>query len=188
VFVGTRTRGVFRFDARTFRVLPGLAPGLDVRRIRLLPDSTALLLLGGRAAIRRIDGNSQTVREYAAPGVSGGWVGLDLAPDGRTFWAATSSGVLYRFDLATGAVVQGPISVAGSVTDLAVAGAPLGSAPAPQGCVVPTSAIDLDGVRPLTEERFIGYFPPGASPRTFARPTPDLCSRLCRCSASASRS
>lgn len=170
LFAATKTLGAFRFDACTFRVLPALADGLDVRRIRLLPDSTALLALGGQAAIRRIDGNNQTVREYSAPGVAAGaWAGLDLAPDGRSFWAVTSSGVLYRFDLATGAIVQGPIQVAGSATDLAVVGAPLGAAPAPRG-VVPSVSIDLDGVKPLTGETLAGYFPPRRAPEKVCTP------------------
>lgn len=169
LFVATRTLGAFRFDACTFRVFPALADGLDVRRIRLLPDSTALLVLGGQAAIRRIDGNGQTVREYSVPGVAGPWAGIDLAPDGRSFWAVTSSGVLYRFDLATGAIVQGPIQAAGSATDLAVVGAPLGVAPPPRG-VVANAVIDLDGVKPLTGETLAGYFPPRRAPEKVCAP------------------
>jgi hypothetical protein len=169
LFVATRTLGVFRFDVCTFRVLPALAEGLDVRRVRLLPDATALLVLGGQAAIRRIDGNGQTVREYSAPGVGGPWAGIDLAPDGRSFWAVTSTGVLYRFDLATGAIVQGPIQGAGSATDLAVVGAPLGAAPPPRG-VVTSSVIDLDGVKPLTGETLAGYFPPRRAPEKVCAP------------------
>jgi hypothetical protein len=170
LFVGTRTLGAFRFDACRFTVLPPLAQGLDVRRVRLLPDASALLVLGGQTSIRRIDANGQTIREYSAAGAGGGWAGIDLAPDGRSFWAVTPTGALYRFDLATGAIVQGPIQVAASATDLAVAGAPLGVAP-PAGGTVPSLAIDLDGVKPLTGETFAGYFPPRRTPEKSCTPS-----------------
>ncbi len=163
LLVATKTLGVFRFDACTFRVLPQLVPKLDVSRVRLLPDATALLVLTGQASIRRIDGNGTTVKEYAVPGVAGGWVAVDLTPDGQSFWAATASGALYRIDLATGAVVQGPLQVSDTATDLVVANAPLGAAP-PPGPAAANPDIDLDGVSTLTGSTLTGIFPVRSAP------------------------
>jgi hypothetical protein len=165
LLVATQTLGVFRFDTCNFRVLPPLVANTAVSRVRLLPDATALLILPGQASIRRLDGSGSTVAEYTAPGVTGGWVALDLAPDGLSFWAATGSGDLYRFDLTTKAVVQGPLHVADTITDLAVANAPLGVAP-PPGASFPSSSIDLDGVSPLTGATLTGVFPVSSSSRS----------------------
>lgn len=169
LFVATRTLGVMRFDACTFRLHPALVEGTNVSRVRLLPDTTLLLLRPGQAAIRRIDGTGKTVRDYSAPGASN-WVGVDVAPDGASFWAVTSAGSLYRFDLASGAVVQGPIRVGDRATDVAVAGAPLGAAPAPLP-VRGTQELDLDGVKPLTGVTFSGLYPVRAAPERVCTPT-----------------
>ena len=162
LLVATKTLGVFRFDACKFTVLPPLIANTDVSRVRLLPDASALLVLPGQGAIKRVDGTGKTIREYSVPGVTS-WAAVDLAPDGLSFWAATPAGAAYRIDLASGAVVQGPVQVSDSVTDLAVAYAPLGAAP-PPGPPVPNPNIDLDGVSSLTGSTLSGIFPVETTP------------------------
>lgn len=126
------------------------------RAIRLLPDATMLLALAGE--IRRIDGNANTVRTYTAPGASG-WTGVDLASDGTSFWALTEGGGLYRFDLASGGIIQGPIGVPAPAADLAVHGSPFGTAPA-EVPAPPSASLDLDGVSTLTGQVLSGFVPP----------------------------
>jgi hypothetical protein len=168
LFVATRTLGVMRFDACTFRLHPSLLPGTNVSRVRLLPDATLLLVQPGQGGIKRIDGTGKTVREYSTPGVSD-WVGLDMTPDGTGFWAASGSGNLYRFDFISGSVVQGPIRIGDRATDIAVAGAPLGAAPAPLRAFS-SQELDLDGVSPLTGVTFSGIMPVRSTPEKVCTP------------------
>jgi YD repeat-containing protein len=78
--------------------------------IELLPDG-GLLVANGTAGITRLDASGNFVRTYftPVPPGSGGnlWGGVDLAPDGTSFWASNGfNGDIVRFDLATGAVLN----------------------------------------------------------------------------------
>jgi hypothetical protein len=80
--------------------LPGLA-----QDVRVLSDGGVLVSSG--ELIARLNSAGAVVRTYRIPGEPSLWAGLDLAGDG-TFWAANyQSSNVYRFNLATGAVVHG---------------------------------------------------------------------------------
>ena len=72
--------------------------------MRFLPNGN--ILAGSRGAIYEIDRRGATVRRFATSEQGYGEVVLD--PDGASFW--TSSGNrLFRFDLATGNLIAGPV-------------------------------------------------------------------------------
>ena len=74
----------------------------------MLPDGGVLVSSGD--VIARLNASGAVVQTYAArsPSPDGTlWAGLDLLGDG-TFWAGDyKSSNVYRFDLASGAVVSG---------------------------------------------------------------------------------
>lgn len=75
--------------------------------LRLLPpgDGTGGLLVAEPTAILRINENGTIVNRYDAD--VDGWFALNIAPDGRSFWSAsTANGRIYRWDIATGALVS----------------------------------------------------------------------------------
>ncbi|MFN2468990.1 MAG: hypothetical protein ABR521_12785 [Gaiellaceae bacterium] len=160
--------GIGRLDSCRLAVLPDFVGGLGVAKLRLLPDTSMLAVTAGGAEIRRIGPDAKTVRTYAVPGQSG-WTGIDLAPDGRSFWAVNQAGLLYRIDLAGGAVLQGPLAVPAPATDVAVHGAPIGVAPPPPAGGA-EQTLDLDRVATLTGEVFAGFLPIRAAPEKICGP------------------
>lgn len=72
--------------------------------LRVLPDGGVLVSSG--QVIARLDAAGVLTRTYEVAGEGSLWVGLDLAGEG-SFWAADyySSGV-YKFDLASGAILD----------------------------------------------------------------------------------
>ena len=79
-------------------------PGAEGHDLRVLPDGGVLVSSG--QVIARLNASGTLIRTYAAPGEWRPWTGLDLAGDG-TFWAGNyESSNVYRFDLATGAVLD----------------------------------------------------------------------------------
>jgi Bacterial Ig domain len=109
IFYTSSGPNVKRFDAcagvqlADFNVA-GL-PGDAAQDLRILPDGGVLVSSGD--VIARLDAAGVVVHTYRAPEEFSRWSGIDLAADG-TFWAANyESSNLYRFDLATGAVLSG---------------------------------------------------------------------------------
>lgn len=79
-------------------------PSPDSMDLRNLPDGGVLVSSG--QVIVRLDSTGAVLRTYEVAGEPGFWTGLDLAGDG-TFWAgAYETSNVYRFDLATGAVLS----------------------------------------------------------------------------------
>jgi hypothetical protein len=79
-------------------------PGGEAHDLRVLPDGGVLVSSG--EVIARLNASGTLVQTYRAPGEFRLWTGLDLAGDG-TFWAGNyESSNVYRFDLATGAVLS----------------------------------------------------------------------------------
>jgi hypothetical protein len=96
-----------RFDVCTgvqltnFNIAP--LPGADVQDLRVLPDGG--VLVSNREVVVRLDASGAVVQTYQGPPESTLWAGLDLVGDG-TFWVANYfTSDVYRFDLATGAIV-----------------------------------------------------------------------------------
>jgi hypothetical protein len=79
-------------------------PGGEAHDLRVLPDGGVLVSSGD--VIARLDASGALVRTYQVPGEYRPWTGLDLVGDG-TFWAGNyESSNVYRFNLATGAVLS----------------------------------------------------------------------------------
>lgn len=79
-------------------------PGGETHDLRVLPDGGVLVSSGD--VIARLDASGVLIQTYSVPGEHRPWTGLDVVGDG-TFWAGNyESSNVYRFDLATGAIVS----------------------------------------------------------------------------------
>jgi outer membrane protein assembly factor BamB len=91
-----------RRQLANFNVAP--LPGGVTHDLRILPDGGVLVSSG--QVVARLDPSGALVRTYSVPGETALWAGLDLAGDG-TFWVANYlSSNVYRFDLATGGIID----------------------------------------------------------------------------------
>ncbi len=149
VVYATPAAGLKRLDWCTSARLPDFAARVAATAVRALPDGTVLAATAGSQIVRLSEGGS-VVASYEAPGEKY-WSAFDLTPDGSSFWAGTLDDKLYRFDLATGAVLQGPIAVSQQIRAVAVQGAPRGNVPRGSG-PPPPEGVSLDGVSGLTGE------------------------------------
>ena len=106
-------QGVLRYDLCLQTQLPDLAASLSGSYAAGLTKlSGGGFLVADHDFIVQLDANGAVVRTYDAPGVDT-WVSVAVEPGGSTFLAGDySSSNVFRFDLATGAVLLGPISVA----------------------------------------------------------------------------
>jgi hypothetical protein len=133
IFYVSQGRRILRYDVAgagaqlpDFTTLPGSGAA---QALRLLPpgDGSGGLIVVDSADIKRVDGNGAVAQTYTAPGMSD-WFSMYLDPDRATFWAGGyGSGNLYRFNIATGAIVFGPQYLPGAGDDidgLAVLGEP----------------------------------------------------------------
>jgi hypothetical protein len=107
MFYTSRTKDVYRYDVCTNTQLPFFntqpLPGDEAYHIRVLPDGG--VLIADYRVIVRLDASGNQVQTYVAPGEPNFWGGVDHRSDG-TFWASNAySGNIYRFDLATGAIL-----------------------------------------------------------------------------------
>ena len=108
IYYTSRLQNVLRFDVCTNTQLPNFntepLPGEHAYALRLLPDGG--LLVANASVVVRLNASGNLVQTYTVPGEPGYlWFGLDLVGDG-TFWAAnTYASTVYKFDLATGAVL-----------------------------------------------------------------------------------
>jgi hypothetical protein len=101
---------VKRFDVCTNSQLADFAPpgtlhGNAFALRLLLPAQGGGLLVADRQDIHRLDGSGAVVQDYDAPGENC-WFALNLDQDSTSFWSAdfcTSN--VYKFDIATGAVL-----------------------------------------------------------------------------------
>jgi DNA-binding beta-propeller fold protein YncE len=119
IFYTSEGRLVKRFDVllntqlADFTTLPGEGTAFD---LRLLPDGG--LLVVDTVNIKRLNSSGVVVQTYDVPGEDE-FLPMDLDPDQITFWSGgRSSGEIYRFNIATGALVksfnaQPPILLAG---------------------------------------------------------------------------
>jgi hypothetical protein len=78
--------------------------GGQAQDLRVLPDGGVIVSAGPQ--IVRLDQNGIVAQAYSVPEAAY-WAGLDLAGDGTSFWAANyETSNVYRFDLATGAIIS----------------------------------------------------------------------------------
>lgn len=102
-------REIKRYDLATntqlsdFATLPGARWPYIAFALRLLGDGG--LLVADYAEIKRLDSAGNVVQTYDA-GTENNFFALNLDPDGTSFWTAGyNSGIVYRFDIATGALL-----------------------------------------------------------------------------------
>jgi len=99
---------VHRYDLAARAALPDFATLMDgtVHALRLLPNDQGLLVAGS-IYVTRLDMSGQVAARLWLPERQ--FSALNITPDGRQFWTSTQRGELYRFDVASGAVLQGPV-------------------------------------------------------------------------------
>jgi hypothetical protein len=118
---------VHRFDVASGANLPDFASlpaGQRAADLKLLPpgDGSGGLIVAQTADIKRLDGAGNIVQTYDFPGQDT-WFGIALDPDGKSFWAQTSTpGAVFRFNIATGAVDRGPLPSAATAFGICVRG------------------------------------------------------------------
>ena len=79
-------------------------PGSNAYALRIRSDGG--VLVADSDAIRRLDASGDVVQTYDAEGQDN-WFALNLDPDGTSFWSADfSTSNVYKFDIATGAVLE----------------------------------------------------------------------------------
>ena len=123
VFYTSEGPDVKRFNVCTnaqltdFNVAP--LPGGEGQDLRVLPDGG--LIVSSYRVIVRLDGTGNVVQTYSVPSEPNFWAGLALVGDG-TFWAVNYySSSVYRFNLATGAVLSSINTGTPNYTAVAVA-------------------------------------------------------------------
>ena len=104
----------------------GNAGGSNVQlfALRLLPPPDGGLLVADKRNIKRLNSVGTVVKEYDAPGEND-WRSLNLDPNQASFWAGdATSGRFYQFNIATGAIERGPVSIqSGQLSGICVDGA-----------------------------------------------------------------
>jgi hypothetical protein len=103
LFYTSEGKSIKRFDVGSNTQLPDFAgplPGSIAFALRLLPDGG--LLVADSESILRLDASGNIIHTYTVSGDTN-WFGLNLDPDGRSFWAVDrASSDVYKFDIATG--------------------------------------------------------------------------------------
>jgi hypothetical protein len=153
---------IHRFDVATNTNLPDFANlGGGTRTLadlKLLPpgDGSGGLLVARTTDIKRLDGAGNVVQTYDVPGQDT-WFGIALDPDGKSFWAQTSTpGAVFRFNIASGAVDRGPLPSAATAFGICVRGTRLAALDnAPPNITITTPA---DGARFTLGQRVTASF------------------------------
>lgn len=126
--------------------------------LRLLPDPDGGLLVADKGNIKRLNSLGAVVKTYDAQSQND-WRSLNLDPNNSSFWAGdATSGRFYRFNIATGAIEVGPVSIqSGNLSGICVDGGFSAAQASPQifpSAVVtaanPTATFALDGSNKLT--------------------------------------
>lgn len=122
-FTSSTPAEIRRFNVCTNTPLGAFSPaqaGVTYGMLRLLPDGALHSHTGPGGVVRR-DLSGQIVQTYGGLGFA-----LALDPDRQSFWSVQGSS-LVKVNLASGAIVQGPIAVAPTMTSIfaiAVVGEP----------------------------------------------------------------
>ena len=98
---------VKRFDIVSNTQLADFAVGLPrpCYALRILSDGGVLVACS--SVIHRLNAAGVSIQTYDIAGVFNNWFALNLDPDGQTFWTGDlSSGLIARFNIATGALVM----------------------------------------------------------------------------------
>ena len=107
-------------DTQLSNFVTGVLNGGAAYALRQLPDGG--FLVADTQNIKRLDAAGNVIQTYDVSGVTN-WFALNLDPDGTSFWSGSfTTNDFYRFDVATGALLAGPIASGGSLFGLAVFG------------------------------------------------------------------
>lgn len=95
---------VHRVDLSTNTILSDFSTAVEnAFALRILANGSVLVADG--SDIELLDSSGNQIMTYDSAGHNS-WFGLNLDPDGTTFWSADFSGHVSHFDLATGAVID----------------------------------------------------------------------------------
>jgi hypothetical protein len=114
LFYAGSNNAIDRFDLTTGTDLTDFSPPLAVGvglNLRLLPpfDGSGGLLAVADTEVIRLDQDGNIIQTYPIPGAQG-LLTLNLDPNGTSFWTGDfDTNLLYRLNLASGAVEIGPI-------------------------------------------------------------------------------
>jgi hypothetical protein len=131
---------VRRYDVVSRTQLPDFATGIGSINyaLRLLPpfDGTGGLLVASTADIKRLNGAGAIVQTYDATGQNQ-WFAMNLDPDGTSFWGGDiTTHNFYKFDIASGNILVGPINTTTQLAGLIVKGEITGGNTEPR-CTAP---------------------------------------------------
>ena len=123
MFYSGEGRIISRFDVSAntqladFATLPGTG---NAYALRLLGGGG--LLIADASNIKRLDALGNVIQTYDANNQNQ-WFALNLDPDGKSFWSGSfDTNQFFKFDIATGAILVGPINSGGSLFGLTVFG------------------------------------------------------------------
>lgn len=109
LFYTSEGESVLRYDVCTQRQLPTLTTALhgEAYALRILDDGG--VLVSDSVDIHRLDAQGNITQTYDAPNEDS-WFALNRDPDGISFWSGDIvRGNIYKFDIASGNVLLGPI-------------------------------------------------------------------------------
>src|SRR5262249_475161 len=129
IYYTSEGNSVLRFDTATGTQLAPFTtslPGGGAFALRFLADSD--LIVADAGSIERLDPNGAIVQSYTAPNADE-FFAVNRDPDGTSFWSADiNTNVIYKFDLATGAILtQFNSGSSSQTTGLVIVGEPLGT-------------------------------------------------------------
>ena len=108
VFYTSEGGKIFRYDVATSTQLANFADiGGQSYALRLLGAGTGSegLLVANTGNVKRLDAAGNVTQTYDVPGEDS-WFALNLDPNGTSFWSGDfGTGNLYKFDIATGALL-----------------------------------------------------------------------------------
>jgi DNA-binding beta-propeller fold protein YncE len=114
-----------RYDLSTDTQLADFTAGVGTRplyALRILSDG-GVMVADQNNGLRRYDSTGALVTTYSVGPNPGGWFALNLDPDGTSVWGGSfNNGTLYKFDIASGAVLQTVATGSGSLFGVSVYG------------------------------------------------------------------
>jgi hypothetical protein len=124
MFYTSEGNTLFRYDLVTDLPLANFSTALTggpSYAFRILPGGAGVLV-ANTTDIKRLNSSGAVVQTYDATGVNA-WFALNLDPDGTSFWSGSfDNNAFYKFDIASGALLLGPIATGGQLFGLAVFG------------------------------------------------------------------
>jgi putative metal-binding protein len=95
----------------------------QIADFKLLPpgDGSGGAIVAQSNVIKRLNASGDVVQTYDVTGENS-WFGVALDPDGQSFWAQSTAGLVDRFNIASGIVDRGPLPSAANAFGICVKG------------------------------------------------------------------